>query len=171
MIPPLTTERLTLRAPALRDFEAYAAFRASDRAAFVGGPETRERAWHGFTALAGQWQIRGYGRWIIADRNTDQALGTTGLYHPEGWPGCELAWSLFENGEGHGYAYEAALAARAYAYDTLGWPTIFSCVNADNTRSVALAKRMGCVFEDTFQHDCFGPLDIWRHPSAKEVAA
>ncbi len=169
MIPTLHTKRLTLRAPALRDFDAYATFRASDRASFVGGPNSRSEAWHQFCALLGQWPLRGYGRWIIADTETDAALGTTGLFHPEGWPECEIAWSLFAEGEGRGIAFEAATAARAYAYETLGWSSVISCVAPDNARSIALAQRLGCQFEAPFEHTEYGRLDIWRHPSAEEV--
>ena len=47
--------------------------------------------------------------------------------------------------EGHGFATEAARAARAHAYGTLGWPTAVSYVDADNHRSAALALRLGCT--------------------------
>ena len=43
-IPTLYTERLTLRAPRLSDFEAYAEFRGSERARILGGPFTRAQA-------------------------------------------------------------------------------------------------------------------------------
>ena len=38
MIPTLTTDRLTLRAPTEADFPVMAEFYASDRSQFVGGP-------------------------------------------------------------------------------------------------------------------------------------
>ncbi|MEM7720821.1 MAG: GNAT family N-acetyltransferase [Pseudomonadota bacterium] len=169
MIPTLTTERLTLRAPEFRDFEAFAAYRASDRARFVGGPNTRDEAWNQLCAIAGQWQLRGYGRWILADRETDEALGVAGIYHPDGWPEAEIGWTVFEAAEGKGYAYEAALASRDYAYDTLGWDTIISCVAPENERSLKLAHRMGCTPDGQFTHDAFGTLHIWRHPAREAL--
>ncbi len=171
MIPTLTTERLTLRAPKASDFDAYAAFRASDRTGFVGGPDPAPRAWQQFCAIAGQWELRGYGRWLIADRHTDQPLGVTGLHHPLEWPEPELAWSVFAEGEGRGIAFEAAEAARAYAYDTLRWTTVISFVEPRNTRSVALAKRLGCRPDGHFAHEIFGAMDLWRHPAPGELAA
>jgi RimJ/RimL family protein N-acetyltransferase len=163
-IPTLTTTRLTLRAPRLSDFDAYAEFRASDRARFVGGPNTQIQAWGQFIGLAGQWAIRGYGRWIAADRRTDAPLGVVGLLYPIGWPEPEIAWSMFAAGEGHGLAQEAALAARRYAYDTAGWTTAISLIDPANARSTALAERLGCRLEADYHHEIFGAMQIWRHP-------
>ena len=171
MIPTLTTERLTLRAPRLSDFAAHAAFKASPRAGFVGGISTEAEAWHHLCALIGQWQLRGYGRWMVAETATDRPMGVVGIHHPLDWPEAEIGWTVYADGEGKGYAYEAAKAARSYAYDTLGWSTIASFVNPDNTRSVTLARRMGCRPDGQHMHAVYGPLHIWRHPSPSELAA
>jgi RimJ/RimL family protein N-acetyltransferase len=170
-IPTLTTQRLTLRAPRLTDFDAYAGFRASDRAHFVGGPNTDIQAWGQFIGLAGQWTIRGYGRWIVADRETDAPLGVVGLLYPIGWPEPEIAWSMFAAAEGRGLAHEAALAARRYAYGTAGWTTAISLIDPANTRSTALAGRLGCHPDGTYQHAIFGAMQIWRHPAPAQGLA
>ena len=165
LIPTLHTDRLTLRAPKQSDYEPYVAFRLSDRAASVGGPYTRPQAFNQFCELIGHWTIRGFGRWIIADRTTDEAYGTTGIYHPEDWPQPELAWSLFENGEGKGIAFEAARAARTYAFETLGLTRLISLIDPANTRSIALARRLGCTPGGTFDHAELGTLHYWLHPA------
>ncbi|MFG5383747.1 MULTISPECIES: GNAT family N-acetyltransferase [unclassified Yoonia] len=170
MIPVLQTERLTLRAPCWDDFDAYAAFRASDRAKLLGGPYTRAQAFDQLAEIIGHWTLRGYGRWMVADRETDQPLGIVGLFYPEDWPEPEIAWSVFEAGEGRGIAYEAAMASRAYAYDTLGWTTAVSLIDPSNTRSVALARRMGCMDGETYDHPTYGTLHIWRHPAPGDCA-
>lgn len=169
MIPVLHTDRLTLRGPDLSDFEAFAEFRASDRASFVGGPNTRAEAWMMFCATAGQWSVRGYGRWIVADRQTDAPLGVVGLHHPDDWPQLELAWSMFAVGEGQGFALEAARAARAYGYKKLGVTELVSFVDPINARSAALAKRLDAEPDGVFQHERFGAMHIWRHPGPEVV--
>lgn len=169
-IPTLTTERLTMRAPLASDLAAYTAFCTSPRSVGVGGPYSEADSFHRLCSLVGHWQIRGYGRWMLADRGTDEPLGVVGLMFPVGWPEPEIAWSLFDAGEGRGLAQEAALAARAYAYDTLGWTTVISCVMPTNTRSIALAKRMGATFDYTHAHPEYGDLHVWRHPAPQEVA-
>lgn len=168
-IPTIHTERLTLRCPAMEDLDAYAAFRASDRAVHVGGPHPRYESFEKLCSLVGHWHMHGYGRWMVTDTSDGTPLGVVGLYYPDDWPEPEIAWSVFEAGEGRGIAYEAACATRAFAYDVLGWTRVISCVAPDNTRSVALAKRMGAVIEYTHNVDAIGPLDVWRHLSPEEL--
>lgn len=170
VVPVLETERLILRAAEMRDFEAYADYCASDRSRTVGGPFTRDSAFSRLCAIAGQWQIYGYGRWIIADKDTDAALGTTGVFHPVTWPEPEIAWTVFADAEGKGIALEAATAARDHVYDVLGWPTVISCITDDNTRSIALAERMGARRDGSFVHPEYGPLNIWRHVAPEDRA-
>lgn len=169
-IPTLLTERLRLRAPGPEDFEAYAAFGASPRAAGVGGPFGRVDAFGNFCALIGHWRMRGYGRWVVADRETDEPLGVVGPMYPEGWPEPEIAWTVFEAAEGRGVAFEAAQAARAFAYGTLGWRTAISCTLPGNVRSEALARRMGAVEEGVFRHPDGFELKVWRHPTPEALS-
>ncbi|MCB1351040.1 MAG: N-acetyltransferase, partial [Maritimibacter sp.] len=60
-IPTLTTERLTLRAPKIADFEHWAAFFASERSAHERGPLPRRQAWSTWAADVANWTLRGYG--------------------------------------------------------------------------------------------------------------
>lgn len=170
-IPTLLTERFCLRAPVASDLPAYTEFCGSARASFVGGPYTEWQAHERLAAIVGHWQLHGFGRWLVADRATDEPLGIVGLMHPPDWPEPEIAWSVFRAAEGRGVAHEAAARARAYAYDTLGWTRVISCTAPGNTRSIALARRMGAVHETDFDHPEIGPLQIWRHLSPKELAA
>jgi len=162
-IPVIETEALRLRAPEARDFEAYAAFRTSERAKTVGGPYTRAQAFEQLCSILGHWHLRGYGRWMVADKATDAALGIVGLYYPLDWPEPEIAWSVFAHAEGRGVAHEAARAARSFAFGPLGWSTAISMIDPANTRSVALAKRMGCQPDTPFEHPTFGTMHVWRH--------
>ncbi|MEX0351437.1 MAG: GNAT family N-acetyltransferase [Paracoccaceae bacterium] len=168
-IPVLETERLILRSPRSSDYEAYADFCASPRSVGVGGPYTRSQSFSRLSAIIGHWHLRGYGRWMVSDKSDGRPLGVVGLYFPEGWPEPEIAWSLFEAAEGKGIALEAALASRAYAYDVLGWTTVISCAMPENTRSVALAKRMGAKEDTPFIHNEFGELKVWRHLSPDQI--
>ena len=111
-IPEIETERLRLRLPRMDDLPAHAEFRASERSKGVGGPFDHASSFHHLSGIIGQWQLRGYGRWIVADRNTDEPFGIVGIYHPADWPEPEIGWSIYANAEGSGIAREAALATR-----------------------------------------------------------
>ena len=162
--PALTTERLTLRMPASRDWEAFAAFMTSDRASMIGGPLTRDLAWRGFGHSVGHWVLRGYGMFFITLRGSDTAIGMTGLWFPEGWPEPELGWSMFSGDhEGKGLAFEAAEVARQYAFQKLGWKTMVSYIDPANLRSIALAERLGAVPQPDAPCPADRPCLVYRH--------
>ena len=164
-IPTLTTARLTLRGPRESDFEPLAAFFAdAPRSTGFGGPLDRNDAWRWFALSVGHWVLRGYGFWTVEETATGTPVGIVGLWAPEGWEEPELGWVMFETGEGKGYAYEAAMTARDWAYDTLGLTTLTSNIVPGNTRSEALAKRMGAWLEKTYQNPHMGPDQMFRHP-------
>jgi ribosomal-protein-alanine N-acetyltransferase len=162
-IPVVETDRLRLRCPEMRDFDAWAAFRGSDRAIHLGGPNTRTEAFDKLGEIIGHWHLRGYGRWMVADKVTDEPLGVVGCFYPDDWPEPEIAWSVFEAAEGRGIAYEAARAALDYAYGTLGWATAISCTTPDNHRSQALAIRLGAEREADFTTVDGLLLQVYRH--------
>ncbi|WP_415921768.1 GNAT family N-acetyltransferase [Tateyamaria sp. SN6-1] len=167
--PTLTTPRLTLRAPRIDDFDAVAAFYASPRSEFVGGPISAELAWRTLAQEAGHWVLRGFGRWTVVETATQTPVGIVGLWCPEGFPENELGWDLFEGATGKGYATEAATAARQHAYDTLGWRTLISLVAHENHASRKVAQRLGAHHDGDFTHERWGPLQIWRHPGPEAL--
>ncbi|MCX7889525.1 MAG: GNAT family N-acetyltransferase [Rhodobacteraceae bacterium] len=171
--PVLETGRLVLRAPSPGDFEPCAAFLMSDRARFVGGPLTRPNAWRAMCHLTGHWVHRGFGMFIFSDRSApDVPLGMAGPWFPEGWPEHEIGWSVWQPGaEGRGFAFEAAAAARDWAFGTLGWRTAVSYIDRRNARSIALAERLGAR-PDPEARWPFPEDDnvVYRHP-APEVPA
>ena len=168
-IPTVETGRLRLRAPRPSDFEAYAAFRASPRSVTVGGPYDRDQAFVQLAEIVGHWHLRGWGRWMIADKATDEPLGITGCFFPEGWPEPEIAWSVFDGAEGRGIAFVAATAARAHAYRNFGWTTAISLISPTNARSIRLAQRMGASPDGTFVHPKYGAMTIHRHPAPEDL--
>jgi RimJ/RimL family protein N-acetyltransferase len=164
MIPVIETERLRLRGWEERDFSAYAAFRADpDSQAYVGSVMTRSEAWTRFCFDLGVWVLRGYGIFAIAEKTSDQALGYTGIWYPLNFDEPELSWSLFPGRRGQGYATEAAMASRRWAYETLDVPPLMSLIDPDNLASKSVAERLGAVFEKEYDMD--GWLrHLYRHP-------
>ncbi len=163
-IPTLTTERLTLRGPKDSDAAPLGAFLASPRAALIGGPWPAAEAADWLAEIASGWAERGCGLWIVALRNDDTPIGRIGLLDHDGLDEPELGWFLFEGFDGHGYAHEAALAARDYAADTLNLPPLFSFIEPTNQRSKTLAERLGAAPERVVDFDGLC-LTVYRHPA------
>lgn len=168
--PVLETARLTLRAPAPQDWERWAAFAGTGRAQYVGGPFTRPLAWRAFCHITGMWAIRGFGNFVITEKGSDTAIGSTGPWLPEGWPERELGWSIWSpEAEGMGYAAEAATAARDHAYGALGWDTAVSYIDPDNARSIALAERLGAKLDLRAETPFEEPCLVYRHPAPEAL--
>lgn len=170
MIPTLTTERLTLRPPHMDDMPPYAAIMQSPRAASMGGPFTEEEAWLDFCAGVAGWHLRGFGTWSIELKHNAEFAGVIFLHHEYGDPERELGWVLTETAEGHGYAIEGAQAARDYAYKTLGWDTVVSYIDPENTRSCGVAERMNAKIDPlatrpTGDETCM----VYRHPAPEAI--
>ncbi len=95
----------------------------------------------------------------------DTPLGMAGPWFPEGWPEREIGWTLWAaEAEGKGYAREAAVAARDHAFRDLGWDTAVSYIDPENTRSIALAERLGARRDDAARHPGDEPCLVYRHP-------
>ena len=145
MIPTLHTPRLTLRAPQMADFSAYAAFVTSDRTRFMGGPHDEATAWAWFCNDTAQWPLLRMGGLTIVHNGVQ--IGQVAVCHGPIFPEPELGWFLFGGQEGKGFAFEAAGAMRDWALGTRGLATITSYIDARNTASVALAIRLGGVLD------------------------
>ena len=175
----IETERLILRAPQLSDFETIEAFLADKRSETLGaGNLDRTEAWKVFSRIAGMWFLRGYGIFVVEDKATGKPLGSIGPWYPITWPEKEIGWSIWSaEAEGKGIAFEAAQAARDYAFNTLGWETAVSYIDASNTRSRALAERLGAVLDPDADYpgkcteaDDEEPCLVYRH-SKPEVSS
>lgn len=161
-IPALTTDRLVLRAPREGDFAAMLAFNDSPRAAFIGGGRNREWVWRGLLANIGHWALRGYGFFSV-DTKSGDFIGRIGVIFHDEWPEPELAWHLYDGFEGHGYAAEAALAAKADYHARISPQPLISMIHVGNARSQALAQRLGAMPEQLVTDDR-GNYHIYRHP-------
>lgn len=143
LAPTLLTDRLRLRGPVLADFGHHAAFHASDRSRWEGGPHDRLAAWRIWAADVALWTLRGYGPLGVEDRATGAYLGEVGLFHGEGYPEPELGWFVVPEAEGRGLAAEAARAVMGWVRRTFGWDEVVSIVDPGNARSIALGLRLG----------------------------
>jgi RimJ/RimL family protein N-acetyltransferase len=71
----------------------------------------------------------------------------------------ELGWAILSRQWGHGYATEAARAARAW----IDRERIISLIHPDNLRSQRVAEKLGARIERRVATP-HGPADVWVHP-------
>jgi RimJ/RimL family protein N-acetyltransferase len=144
-MPVLTTERLVLRPFEEGDLDEYAAIVADPEVARYLGSEPMDRveAWRSMAVFLGHERLRGWTNNAVVETATGRLLGRCGLWQPEGWPGLEVGWVLGRFGWGQGFATEAAMAWRDWAFEVLGAAELVSVIHRDNRRSIAVAERIG----------------------------
>lgn len=168
-IPVLETKRLILRAPQAEDYPDFKATFTSYRARFMGGPLNAYESWMLYAAEIGHWEIRGFGMWMIHERETDRTLGMAGGWQPAKWPEREIAWVIWPEEAGHGYALEATDRVRRYFYTERGWDGAVSYIDPKNLASIRLAERLGAV-KDKSAPTIDGSDAVYRHPAPADLA-
>lgn len=91
----------------------------------------------------------GFGLWAVILKETGEFIGQCGItmqsveldvveqrVHEVGYLFCRSHWHK-------GYATEAAIACRNYAFDTLKVDKVYSIIRDNNLSSIAVAKRNG----------------------------
>lgn len=164
MIPVLETERLRLRGPELSDIPAVIAYWATDRSVYENGPKDAVGAYEDYATAFACWLIRGYGAWALEARASGAFVGIAGVFHPFSVTEPDLGWSLMAEAEGRGLAFEAALAARDWAYRNTAIASLTSNIDRGNARSIRLAMRLGAVL-DPDAPDTDAETVIYRHIS------
>jgi RimJ/RimL family protein N-acetyltransferase len=171
----LETDRLLLRPIDEVALDAFAPFMADPEVVrFIGGT-TLERAEVELRlrAMRERFERDGFGQFLLVRRSDGLILGRCGflVWDVPGWTittraeaagdyEIELGWMLGREHWGHGYATEAAKAARGYAFGELGLERLISLIAEENVASAAVAKRLGMEIEgETRLHEM--RVNIW----------
>lgn len=150
--PTLETARLRLRSPEASDLDAASVMWADeDVVRFIGGkPRGRQDVWFALVRGAGLWVMKGYGYWVVTDRETGAFLGECGFADfQRGLPGdlvpCpEAGWAFARSAWGRGIATEAVAATHDWLDANL--KGVSSCViEPGNKSSVRVAEKLGYV--------------------------
>jgi RimJ/RimL family protein N-acetyltransferase len=176
----IETERLLLRKPQLADAEA--ALELLDYSVameFLGGvhPDTAADPGYAIRRWLGRWEDNDCGPFSIIRREDGRWLGRCGLlvWDVRTWTHTtfvtagefaqpELGWALAREHWGRGYATEAALAVREWAYAERCVAHLISLIEAANVRSQRLAERLGATPGETIELFDNGPHVVWEHP-------
>lgn len=168
LVPVLTTERLTLRALTMDDFPLVAEIATGPRAAGIGGPMSREDAWYEFAQMNMTWLVRGHGYWAVTDTASGELLGFAGIGFEPGDREPELGYFFSAAAEGRGLASEAVARARDWGFADAALETLVSYVLVHNSRSIALAERLGAVRDGDIT-DGSETLHVFRHNRPKAL--
>lgn len=162
--PRLTTDRLVLRGPLQEDLPELTRFvTSSPQMAAQDELGDPQNAWFSMMIGVGHWQWHSYGFFTLQKPNDPTPLGRVGILNHVNWPQPELAWHLFEDAIGNGFATEAAVAVRDWAAEAHGLTDLVSYIDTKNTASQSVAKRLGAATDGKrAPHE--PDAEIWVHP-------
>jgi RimJ/RimL family protein N-acetyltransferase len=152
----IETERLILRKPRADDAADLAvAYADPEVVRFMGdgGTATLAEVEAGIERWLERWESWGLSLCSLERRDDGRVLGRAGFarWDPETWQlggdETELGWLLAREHWGQGYATEAALALRDWAFDDRELTRLISLINPENVRSIRVAERLGERFE------------------------
>lgn len=145
-MPLITTERLHIRKILESDLVSLGRI-YSDAACmqYYPGIKSRSetRAW--FQELAfDSYNRHGFGLWAVVDATSNEVIGDCGITLQETPAGLEpeIGYHLWRDFQGQGFATEAAIACRDYAFRTLGLKRVVSITSPDNIPSQRVAQRV-----------------------------
>jgi RimJ/RimL family protein N-acetyltransferase len=150
------TERLLLRKPRLDDaHDLLAAYSDSEAMRYIGDGSTKdlasiEEAIRGWLACWDDW---GIGFVVLERREDSRVVGRSGFlrWDPQTWEvggtETEIGWTIARGHRGRGYATEAALSLRDWAFGERGLTRLISLIQHGNERSVRVAEKLGERYE------------------------
>lgn len=160
----IETERLLLRRFRPEDAEPLAeAFADPEVMRYIGDGSTGDledaRAW--LRRSEQRWEESGWGHLAVERRDDGCVLGRVGflVWNRATWDRgilselgalaeVELGWILSRRHWGRGYATEAAVACRDWAFGAGGRRRLISIIQPSNLRSIGVAERLGAQLEE-----------------------
>ena len=139
----LETERLALRELDQSDFAALRAILQDEQVmyAYEHAFTNREvQAW--LDRQRDRYAKDGFGLWAMVEKATGEMMGQCGLTRQDRWH--------------QGFAAEAAIACREYAFRSLGMAEVFSIIRDSNLPSQRVALRCGMSLRGSFVKHYYG---------------
>jgi RimJ/RimL family protein N-acetyltransferase len=151
------TERLSFRPIHDRDFETLRGFWSDPdvREHLVTRPATRKAFRRLFKRMQASETM-----WIACLRESGSVVGRCGFYEFGSERTPELAYLLGRPWWGKGLATEMGASALRYAFEQHHWPQVIALVRPDNTRSLAVVRKLGFVHQDDIK---IRNLKVQRH--------
>jgi RimJ/RimL family protein N-acetyltransferase len=150
MAVPPPTERLTFREMHDADLDLMAGLLGDARVLWVyPRPWTRDEVARWIRRAESEYRERGFGLWIIEERETGAFVGECGLTQQvfAGTVEVEVGYQLRPESWGRGLATEAASACIDFARDVAGLARVVALIDPRNDASKRVAAKIGLRWE------------------------
>ena len=140
----LETERLLLRGLEQGDFKDVCKLLQNDEVMYAyEGAFNDQEVQNWLDRQFGRYRHDGFGLWGVVEKGSNELIGQCGITYQEfdGKRVPEIGY-LFRKEFWHkGFAIEAAVACREYAFHTLGFEEVYSIIRDTNIASQKVARR------------------------------
>ncbi len=102
-----------------------------------------------------RYRKNGFGLWAVIEKASNEFIGQIGLTVQDikGTPVLEIGYLLKKKFWKKGFATEAAIGCKVYAFGRLGYDEVYSIIRDNNIASQNVAKRIGMtVVGDIVKH-------------------
>ena len=100
------------------------------------------------TRFVPQIEKMGFGNYLLITKEGNEKVGgAVGIFEREGLDIVDIGYSLLEEFEGKGYAYEAAQKVKSIGMDEFGLSKISAIISKDNISSQKLIEKLGLKFK------------------------
>lgn len=149
----IETDRLFLREMNMDDFDAL--YKVLGDAEIMqhypySFDEARVRSW--IERNMNRYRDNGFGLWAVCLNETGEMIGDCGLtlQNIEGEMLPEIGYHIRRDQQHKGYAKEAALAVRNWAFENTDYPALYSYCKYTNVGSYKTAESIGMHFEKEY---------------------
>ena len=152
----IETKRLLLREMTAQDFDALCRV-LTDPDIMQHYPsvfnETGVQNW--INKNVERYRIFGFGLWAVCLKDTGEVIGNCGLTMQliDGQIKPEIGYHIRKDHQRQGYAKEAALAVRDWAFTNTPFQVVYSYMKHTNEPSAKTALAYGCKQVDSFRDD------------------
>ena len=162
----ITTPRLIVSSPVLADFDDLYNLQSNPAVmTFIGnGRRNKEEVLIGLQKAISHQEKHGFSLGSVYLKNSQQFIGRAGLiymnYNDE-QPEIEVAYALYPEYWGQGYATELVEFLLEWAYRSLQITHIFAAVNPDNLRSKRVLIKSGM---SAYRNELYNnkEVEIWQ---------
>ncbi len=147
----LETKRLILRELTENDYDSLCKIHKDEKTMYAyNGAFNDDEVRNWLERQLGRYKEYGFGLWAVVLKETNEMIGQCGLTMQPWFDRqvLEIGY-LFQRTYWHkGYATEAAIACKKYAFETLGAEEVCSIIRDTNTASQGVALRNGMTKSD-----------------------
>jgi len=149
----IETDRLILREFTLDDLSATREIVCDEQTMYaLNGAWSAQENREGIQKQVQGYREDGFGRWAVVLKDADKVIGICGLQwcDTDKDKVLEIGYLFNRAYWGNGYAAEAAIACKHYAFDIMNYGEVFSLVRDTNLASMNVAIRNGMLIRGRF---------------------